>query len=441
MSINRVRLRNFRCFEDSGEIDLAPLTLIFGRNNTGKSSILQSLLLLRQTIDTPTYGERLILRGPLYFAGNYHDLIHKHRSSSHLKFTYWLSPDREEPESRLELEFLSDEPQPPRLARLRVESKGLDFLEIRRGRGRGGPFELQIGDLSMGGESDANFRFAVNRFFPLIGDEPRRQGRPSQRRERSRSLARSVLEAFERSLLGIRAVGAFREEPARRYEHQGRASEIVDLHGRSTIQALIDDSTRRGRLRGSLIEGVNEWLLSVGRVRLMPFKRISATARLFEVRLRDTDSGRWANFADVGFGIGQALPVIVEGLRTAPGGTFIVQEPEIHLHPDAQLAMADFLVWLGESGRKVIVETHSEALLLRFRHAVLRASKRASFPAPEDVCVLYVDKRRTGQSNVTRLSVDALGQVSSWPRGFMEETTSERMALLRGMTRTSKRAR
>src|SRR6185295_18688723 len=134
--------------------------------------------------------------------------------------------------------------------------------------------------------------------------------------------------------------------------------------------ALIEDSTRRGRRRGELVAAVNRWLREVGRVRLMPFRRISKPARLFEIRIKDTDSGRWPNFADVGFGIGQAFPVIVEGLRTPPRGTFLVQEPEIHLHPDAQLSMGSFLLDLSRHGRQVIAETHSENLLLRVRRLV-----------------------------------------------------------------------
>jgi len=167
---------------------------------------------------------------------------------------------------------------------------------------------------------------------------------------------------------------------------------------------------RRGKLRGTLLRPINRWLARVGRVRLLPLRRISPTARLYELRMRDLDSGRWANFADVGFGIGQALPVLVEGLRTPPAGVFIVQEPEIHLHPDAQLAMADYLVELARSGRNVIVETHSEAVLLRIRGAAIKSgsSRTALRLSPEDIAIVHVSGRTTGASAVSSLSVDQL---------------------------------
>jgi hypothetical protein len=348
----------------------------------------------------------------------------------------------------VELEFCSDEPQPPRLTRLRVcrrggHPTGVEPLELRRGRGAGGPYELAIGEHSLGGEKRANFLFPVNRFLPLIGPELARVGRPSTKRQLAREYSHAVLLELERVLRQVRAVGAFRRQPNRRYEFQGRVPEAVDAVGENVVNALIEDTTRRRR-RGELLRSVNRWLKAVGRVRLLPLRRISKTARIFEIRLKDTDSGRWANFADVGFGIGQAFPVFVEGLRTPRGGTFLVQEPEIHLHPDAQLAMADFLVDLARSDRRVIAETHSENLLLRVRHAVVGLhgnGRAASRLRPDDVSIIHVDKDAEGKSYARRLEMDELGQITNWPSDFMEEATRERMAIMQAMAERLEAAR
>lgn len=436
MAITSIQLQNFKAFPDSGEIRLAPLTIVFGKNNTGKSSILQSLLILRQTLDAPGDVARLNLRGPVYKAGTYHDVVHKHLAKQNLAFRLGvLLPDRKS--GRLDLAFKSDEPQPPRLTELAVEVSGIDLLRIRRSRGQGGPYELTIGDDNLGGERKANFRFSVNRFLPVIGEEPTHVGRPNLRRDKSRAAARQVLRAVEDALRTTRAIGAFRQQPERRYEYQGRPPDVVDVSGNYVVDALLEDANRK-RKRGELIRGVNKWLDKVGRVRLLPLKGIARHAKIFEIRLKDTDSGRWANFADVGFGIGQALPVIVEGLRTVAGGTYLVQEPEIHLHPDAQLVMADFLIALVRSGRRVIVETHSENILLRVRRAIVQHASRPNGRdglAPLDVSIIHVNKTDDGASHATQLSLDDLGQVQDWPRGFMEEATQERLDI---MTETAK---
>jgi predicted ATPase len=237
---------------------------------------------------------------------------------------------------------------------------------------------------------------------------------------------------METDIRATRAIGAFRRQPERRYDFQGRPPATVDMSGDHVIDALLEDANRRNRA-GELIRVVNRWLEKVGRVRLLPIRPIQNT-KTYEIRLKDTDSGRWANFADVGFGIGQALPVIVEGLRTVEGGTFLVQEPEIHLHPDAQLAVADFLVDLVRSGRRVIVETHSENILLRIRHAVLRKTGGLS---PEKVSIVHVSKTADGASQAHNLSLDALGQFRTWPAGFMEEATEERMSIMEEMARAT----
>jgi len=437
MAITRLRLRQFKCFEDSGDIPVTPLTIVFGRNNTGKSSILQSLLLFRQTLDSPEYGPRLDLRGPLYNAGTYADLVHQHRSKENINVEFGLDFEDGPGNASVELEFSADEPQPARLARLKISSDFADPLEIKRGRGRGGPYELYLGGKSQGTEEKALSRFPANGFFPLIGQEPLRRGRPNEKHQKSRMFARKILMSLEMAIRDMRAVGAFRHQPERRYEYQGRSPQLVDATGRTVMAALIEDIMRRGAQRGQLVRSVNQWLKAVGRVRILPFKRISKSARIFEVRVRDTDSGRWANFADVGFGIGQALPVFVEGLRTPERGMFLVQEPEIHLHPDSQLRMADFLVSLALKGRRVFVETHSENLLLRIRRRVLGRTRLHI--APADVSIIFVRKNEDGTSQTIRLSLDEMAQVSSWPSGFMEEATQERMEILKRMRRASSR--
>jgi hypothetical protein len=276
------------------------------------------------------------------------------------------------------------------------------LLEIKRGVGRSGPYELFVDGNSVGGERHADFTFPVNRFLPLIGEKRPGRGRPGETDRQARDFARKVFDQLEADLRAMRAIGPFRKAPSRDYEYAGRVSEIIDPAGDYVVNALIDDATRK-RNPGVLLQEVNVWLGKVGRVRLSTVPLTTKRrARRFEVRARDARTGRWANFADVGFGIGQALPVLVEGLRTPLGGTFVVQEPEIHLHPDAQLVMADFLVGLVQSGRAVIAETHSEHILLRVRKAVVKTggNGRSGGLRSDEVSCLLVQKDGHGISTV-----------------------------------------
>lgn len=427
--LETLRLVNFKCFADTGDVSLGPLTLIFGKNNSGKSSIFHSLLVLRQSLEAGI-GQRLSINGPLYSGGSYTDLVHQHRVRNHVEMHFSITPSFDSPQ-RLEMEFAADEPNPPRLSRLKVTGAKDREVVIRRGRGAGGPYELVIDGERIGRAREGGFNFLENRLFPFLLSESLRGRQSEVTRDPIRIAARRTFTAFERVLRGMRSVGAFRKQPERRYEYQGLLPGLRDT-AENVIAALIDDATRR-RARSILRRTLNRWLRQVGRVQLLPIRRISTRARLFELRLRDTDSGRWANFADVGFGIGQAFPVLVEGLRTPEGGLLLVQEPEIHLHPDAQLAMADFLVDLVETGKQVLVETHSEHLLLRVRHLLARhrAGRTKRRLTPQQVRLLYVDKDRSGRSEIRPIEIDKLGQVKNWPTGFMEEATRERIEIMK----------
>ncbi|MBI2899747.1 MAG: AAA family ATPase [Planctomycetes bacterium] len=442
MPITSLRLKNFKCFADTEETQLAPLTVVFGRNNAGKSSLLQGLALLRQTLDNPQENQRLALEGTLYPAGSYADLVHGHRKTDHISIAIGVKTLAAA--GSVEFEFTCDDlVQSPKLVRMGILMRGQAPVELRRGVGYSGPFVLFIDRKRQGYSKAADFHFPASGILPIIGSNPTKVGRPSRTQDRARKKAPLLLSALEKELRGIRAVGSFRAQPERTYGLKSPSVETVDITGADVVQALIADSTAP-RKRGNLVHAVNRWLKVIGRVRILQLRSSSRGRRSYEVRMKDLDSGRWAHFCDVGFGIGQALPVVVEGLRTPASGTFVVQEPEIHLHPDAQLAMADFLIDLVLSGKRVIVETHSENLLLRIRHRILTAAgngRRGSSLAPSDVAVIQVDRAGKGESKVRTIGVDDLGQMADWPSGFMQEANDERMKILHEMGDRMEKAR
>lgn len=102
--------------------------------------------------------------------------------------------------------------------------------------------------------------------------------------------------------------------------------------------------------------------------------------------------------------------------------------------------MADYLVDLAISGRTVIVETHSEAILLRVRKAVAETDHgpgRHQGLREDQLSIIHVESDKYGKSHTTSLKVDELGQVRGWPEGFMEDVTRERLELLGSMARKS----
>jgi len=127
------------------------------------------------------------------------------------------------------------------------------------------------------------------------------------------------------------------------------------------------------------------------------------------------------NLRDVGSGIAQCLPILVQSLLAEKGATIIIEQPELHLHPEAQVALADFFIDQARAGKRFLIETHSEHFLLRFQRRIAETAyqeKRAEDPPrneghalkQEDLNVVFVT-RSAGESRIEFIRADHYGQL------------------------------
>jgi predicted ATPase len=146
------------------------------------------------------------------------------------------------------------------------------------------------------------------------------------------------------------------------------------------------------------------------------------TDRYFEVIVKNFYTGEEENLTDVGFGCSQVLPVMIAGFNVGEGGVFIVQEPEIHLHPKAQAALGSVFKLLYKRGIQLIIETHSEHLMLRLQSYVARGDIKA-----EDVNVYYVDPAaKMKKKDPIKIEIAEDGYFrEEWPKGFFPERLQE----------------
>ncbi|HEV2166526.1 MAG TPA: DUF3696 domain-containing protein, partial [Thermoplasmata archaeon] len=135
----------------------------------------------------------------------------------------------------------------------------------------------------------------------------------------------------------------------------------------------------------------------------------------------DERSGfRGINIASMGEGVSQLIPILSAVLGSRDGSCVLVEQPELHLHPDLQARIADLFVDQVVNNRKqIILETHSEHLLLRVRRRVAEGTLD-----PSQVAILYVD-RPGRESRVRSLPIDSDGHIGQWPEGFFEEGIEE----------------
>ncbi|PKO89783.1 MAG: hypothetical protein CVU18_02985 [Betaproteobacteria bacterium HGW-Betaproteobacteria-12] len=427
--LENITALNFRSFRRL-DIDFAPITIFVGPNNSGKSSAVSVVRLLSQTLESNDPNVRLLLNGALGDFGTYKDVIHGGGTRRHLdiSFTIKSNPDRMLLQSdksinfRLHYKYRSALKEVI-LKRLECFGNGRHHLSaefnedserfiIRRLADKEVPPSLSNSGVFRG--------FDVRNFLPrqIVGgsmddSDPIVKQAISKGRISSRN-AYTTTRFFQ----AVEYVGAMRVPPSRTYLYTGERRQKVGASGEHALTMLAMDSIRRGKKSRGIRQSVVKWLTLAGiasDIRIVPL-----SDRYFEIHVQHPITKEYANFADVGYGNSQVIPVLVAGLNSASGSTFIVEEPEIHLHPKAQAELGDFFLDLRKRGVQSIIETHSEHLIVRLQKHI--ASGELS---PDDINVYYVNPAPDGKELV-KLELDKRGVFKTdWPGGFFPERLKE----------------
>lgn len=455
--IKRIRWEHFRSFTDTGWIDLPALTVIVGANASGKTSLIAPLLLLKQTIESRDASLALKTKGRYFNAGAYRDLIYAHEANRDLKLSVaWAWTETPPtpapavgvaPPSSLELTFRdADGGDAPDLARWHVKDV-YDRAMLIRDRTDGGKYTLEgvtlpkdspVWNDAIYGAEPEGFTFPIESVFSTVYD-PRKTKKPSSEpivavqpalaREHQYyfSVTGFVANQTRDALDGITYLGPIREKPKRIYELGGEIPFSVGSGGQFAPELIC-------RADDELMDHLNVWISRFGfgnRLRLKSFSE-----DVFSLELDRAKGSTRVNVADTGFGLSQILPLIVQGYFSEPGEMLIAEQPEIHLNPRLQGVLGDLLVDIARRGVRVVLETHSEHLILRIRRLIAEAL----IPARE--VALYYTERDARSSTARRIPLDDAGRITAdvWPRGFFEDGLSEALALATAQSLAVQRA-
>jgi hypothetical protein len=174
---------------------------------------------------------------------------------------------------------------------------------------------------------------------------------------------------------------------------------------------------------------VNRWLTSLG---------VHSGARTVEygkighlLTVDDEAVPYYMDLTQVGVGVSQLLPVLVQVLVAPPGSVLVVEQPELHLHPRVQSRLADLFVSAAMNDRQIICETHSEYMVTRLR--LLVAAERIAYGA---VLRVHFVERREGASTVREVRFGRRGEVPEWPEGFFDQSAIDAADLVRAATKS-----
>ncbi|OQB68771.1 MAG: hypothetical protein BWX92_03906 [Deltaproteobacteria bacterium ADurb.Bin135] len=225
-------------------------------------------------------------------------------------------------------------------------------------------------------------------------------------------------------------VGPVRQNPERNFFFGGIISPYVGANGKYTNEILVTNP--------ELVEKVNKQLSSLNlgyQIQIVTLAHDSSDLKVSTIRLI-SDSGIDHAITDVGYGISQVLPVILQCMMSS-GETILIEQPELHLHPAQQAELGDLFInaALGEQKNTIIIETHSEHLLLRIMRRMRETCDNrqpTEIPKihPKDVMILFVEPIVTAdgtqKSIVREMPLNERGElVKAWPGGFFEEGLKE----------------
>jgi predicted ATPase len=449
-----VRFSNFKSWP-SLDMACGKITGIFGSNSSGKTSFIQFLLMLKQTKDATDRAIALELNGDIVQLGTILDVIHRHSESSVIDWTVSFDLDtplaltdasmRRSAEiakgTRLNLSAsIAVEKQAPKSRALSYEIGGMQFsLSVKKDAVQS--FELRAKPI----EKDAGaFKFirTQGRVWRLPGPI-KSYAFPDQARTyyQNAGFLADLEAAYEAELDRLFYLGPLREFPQRDYLWARSRPSDVGRRGERAIDAILAETSageqRNLKPRARLMpfqEMIAYWLREMGLIENFRVEEIKEGSNRWQAIVQTRKGASEVLLTDVGFGISQVLPVITLLQYVPEGSSVILEQPEIHLHPLAQAALADVIIQAANHRRvQVFLESHSEHLLLRLQRRIAEEAISA-----DDVKLYFCDAP-TGESVLTPLEVDMLGNIRNWPEKFMgdafNETAQAELARLKRMER------
>lgn len=461
MHISHLTLKNFKRFSNT-EIDFSrKITVLLGPNSSGKSSIIKALLALKQTASPTNENEVLAAQGEYVDLGMYKDYVHDHVVGNKIEiaptisnFPYSITPQGRQQPGSIKFSFTFGQDANTEQARLLnitiADPKDVPLFEIIKKKTRDS-FLTKVSSESIGvlgsaiyrGKSD-NHAVAFSKWnkgvSTQIGDRYSIYPTPAKESEKhfndeqipiwiANNYLSQLLKGLESKFFYL---GPLRRSPARSYARTGHLLSVGPA-GEFTPSILANLKAKAAKERShrppnrERLQQLHTWMEMLFPSKVVDTLTVDELVKL--VINRTTTQGE--TITDVGFGISQVLPILVQIAVMPNDSTLLIEQPELHLHPHAQSKFAEIIVLASKSGRRFIVESHSEHFVRGLQVAVSneRASPRLRNKIERtDVSFIYIP---AAPASPFAMELNEWGEfVKEWPKGFFDESYRLTLQLL-----------
>ena len=388
--IGSIDFEKYRIFSGKQHLRLAPLTVVFGRNNTGKSAVLRLPMLIRSAMDCGTIDvfEKKESSG-VVLCDEYRDVVYgkgNHAVGLHVVDESGMA--------EVSVKFIAENVGG-------VSHSRIEDITVRNGEE---VMTASVDDNDMlvkgNGETVA--------FNGLTPDSEPEKG--------------MVKSAFRKIGMAIDYIGPVRWQPSRFIELDAHPDGSSGIDGKTAYTYLVNDSQNALH---PLLDKVSEWYKN--NFRGWRVEVDNSRMPVYSIELKN-DTLPSNNILDMGFGIQQSLPIVVAACRRYDEPTLvIIEEPETHLNSSAHAEIGQLLAEsaMADSDKRFLVETHSLNLMMRLRTLISKGELKK-----EDVALYYVEyDERTSASHLREVIVRENGEVENWPGNMFKETLTEALAL------------
>ncbi len=403
--LSKIKLKNFKCFGKEVIIPLNNINLFTGINGRGKSTVLQALLLRRQSAGYSRATNQLTFNGSLIELGNFNDAKNSFTSTAEaIEFSYTFNEEN----NYVDLHYLFKENEEDDMA------ADIERVDIK------GRYKKKIFKCSISKENTSYNLEYNNDSYPVTWNNL----------IFNNMLHVSDFFGFIQSIVEfekIHYVSANRIGPQDFYPRQS-TFEFPNVGARGEFTANILSLAKKKQetvpeslvadhnYSNSVLSQTEAWLKKIfdgGKIDIKPLE-----ANIVVMQMNSEDSSTMFKPLNIGFGYSYALPIIVSGLIAKKGELLIVENPEAHLHPFAQSQLAKFLAKVSRTGVQVFVESHSDHILNGMRVAVVDKIISAA-----DLNILYFQRDEGIQA--VNIPVEKDGAITHWPPGFFDQTNKD----------------